>query len=469
MQKLRSNPNQLLKAAAAMILLAIAVSLTAYPLPAQAQSTDATLSALTVSPEDIIGFTANGTFYQVGVASTVTQATIIATATDSNATIVYSTVDADGATGHQVNLSSGKNTVIVTVTAEDTSTTKAYTVNINRGVTDEYGWNAEHDLDGLTASYGIWGNSSTIWVVDRDDTFVYAYNRDGSRDTTKEFDLHTDNSSPRGVWSNGTTAWIADSTKVFAYTIATKTRNTAKEFNFASENDSPWGVWSDDTTMWITNDGNVAADRKVFAYRLSDGERQPAKDFDLDTSNTDPRAIWSNGTTAWVVKSALSTSKIFAYRLDDGARVAAEEFNTLSTAGVNFATGLWSDEETMWVGEALFAKVYAFNMPHSDDATLSALTVAPKDIIGFAADQTSYEVGVASTVTQATITATKNHSGANVVYSGTDADSADGHQVALSAGKNTVTVTVTAENPSFTETYTVNVNRGVTTDYGWNA
>ena len=59
MNKLPSNPNKLFKAAAAaaLILLAIAVSLTAYPLPAQAQaSTDATLSALTVSPKNIIGF-----------------------------------------------------------------------------------------------------------------------------------------------------------------------------------------------------------------------------------------------------------------------------------------------------------------------------------------------------------------------------------------------------------------------------
>ena len=42
----------------------------------------------------------------------------------------------------------------------------------------------------------------------------------------------------------------------------------------------------------------------------------------------------------------------------------------------------------------------------SDDATLSGLTVSPRDIIGFTADRSAYEVGVASTVTQATITAT---------------------------------------------------------------
>ena len=66
----------------------------------------------------------------------------------------------------------------------------------------------------------------------------------------------------------------------------------------------------------------------------------------------------------------------------------------------------------------------------STDATLSALTVSPKDINGFASDRASYEVGVASTVTQATIVATKNDSAATVGYSTTDADgTTDGHQV----------------------------------------
>ena len=74
----------------------------------------------------------------------------------------------------------------------------------------------------------------------------------------------------------------------------------------------------------------------------------------------------------------------------------------------------------------------------STDATLSALTVSPKDITGFATDRsTRYEVGVASTVTQATITETTNDSAATVGYSTTDADdSTSGHQVDLSAGRN---------------------------------
>ena len=117
------------------------------------------------------------------------------------------------------------------------------------------------------------------------------------------------------------------------------------------------------------------------------------------------------------------------------------------------------------------AKVYTYNMPPSSDATLSGLTVSPRDIIGFAADRTSYEVGVASTETRATVVATANHSAASVAYSPADADTTSTtiHDVDLSAGRNSVTITVTAEDGSTTETYTVSVNRGVTDDYGWKA
>ena len=131
----------------AVAVIAIVLVLIAYPGTAAAQSADATLSALTVSPGNIIGFAADTTSYEAGVASTVTEATIAATATNSGASAVITPADSNSGTdGHQVSLSAGQNTVTVTVTAEDTTTTKAYTVNVNRGVSTDFGWNAEHDL-----------------------------------------------------------------------------------------------------------------------------------------------------------------------------------------------------------------------------------------------------------------------------------------------------------------------------------
>ena len=123
----------------------------------------------------------------------------------------------------------------------------------------------------------------------------------------------------------------------------------------------------------------------------------------------------------------------------------------------------------MWVLDAGDRKVYSYNLLLSDDRTLSALTVRPKDIIGFDAERDSYQLGVDSTVTRATVTGTPNDANAIVSYSGTDASSGTpGHQVDLSAGRNEVTVTVTAEDGT-TQDHTVSINRGVADDFGWNA
>ena len=80
-----SQPGRLIAAAA--LLLALTLTMLVYSAPAQAQilSTDATLSALTVSPRDIIGFAADRPKYSVGVASTVATATVSATPNHSGA------------------------------------------------------------------------------------------------------------------------------------------------------------------------------------------------------------------------------------------------------------------------------------------------------------------------------------------------------------------------------------------------
>ncbi len=183
-------------------ILALSIHFSSH---AQTLSNTATLSALTVNPEGIIGFEPDRTDYAVGLAHAVTTATISATPTDSGAAVSFSGQDADTKTeGHQVNLSIGLNTLNITVTAEDKISTTEYTLHIGRGSNELNGWKAQDDLDGLIAAgndspWGIWGNSSTVWVVDNVDNTVYAYNRDGTADTAQEFQLQSGNSHPTGI------------------------------------------------------------------------------------------------------------------------------------------------------------------------------------------------------------------------------------------------------------------------------
>ncbi len=115
---------------------------------------------------------------------------------------------------------------------------------------------------------------------------------------------------------------------------------------------------------------------------------------------------------------------------------------------------------TLWATSANEEKVYSFNTA-SDDASLSSLTVSPRDIFGFTPDTTAYAVGMGSTVTRATVTATTNQYGATVSYSVPDADMAAlGHQVDLSPGPNYVTVTVTAQDTTTAQEYILTIVRG---------
>ena len=435
-------------------------------------SADARLGELTVSPRDVIGFRPERTDYEVGVASTVTQATLNATTSHSEATISFSTMDDDDMTdGHQIALSAGRNEVTITVAAEDTTFTEEYTVSINRGVTTDYGWKASDDLDGLKAAgnnrpTGIWSDGTTTWVLDSSDTILYAYTTStGARDSDRDIDLHSDNARPTDVWSDGTTVWVVDTAdnKLFAYNLSSKTRDSGKDIALHSDNTSSLGVWSDGTTVWVVD----TADNKLFAYDLSSTAHDSDKDIALHSDNVDATDIWSDGLTMWVADSV--DNKLFAYRVFDKVREMSRDFDTLSGAGNNNPLGIWSDGETMWVTDTDDDKVYSYNMPPSRDASLIALTVSPRDIIGFRRGRTSYEVGVASTVTQATVTATMSHPDATASTTPADASTDEGHQVDLTAGRNTVTVTVTAEDPNATRSYTVNINRGVDTAYGWKA
>ena len=333
----------------------------------QTTVTFATLSALTVSPKDIIGFVADRTSYEVGVASTVTQATITATKSHSAATVAYSTTDADTSAGHQLNLSAGRNEVTITVTAEDTTTTGTYTLSINRGVTDAFGWKASDDFDGLITAEnnrprGMWSDGTTMWVTDWIDIKIYAYDRSTkAHDASKDFDTldAAGNDNPRGIWSDGTTVWVSDYSdeKLYAYDMTTKARDVSKDFDTA--NLLPTGIWSDGTTMWVA--AQVRA--KIYAYDMSTKARDAGKDFDTleAAGNNYPGGIWSNNITMWVAEE--DDEKLYAYNMASKARDADKDFNTLNAAGNGETGGIWANTNTMWASDTIDYKIYSYNMP----------------------------------------------------------------------------------------------------------
>ena len=358
------------------------------------RSSHATLSGITVDGNAVPSFDPDRSSYEYGVASATTQVTVSATAAASDSTAAVTSPTDAGTTGHQVDLSTGKNTVTVTVTAQD-STSNTYTLNINRGVTGDHGWNAEHDLDTLVAGgsspQGLWSDGTTMWIVHsptNQSAALHAYNlANGSRDTSQDFNTLTaaGNVQAVGIWSDRTTMWVSDqrNSKLYAYRMSDKTRDPGKDFNTlaAAGQIDPTGIWSDGTTMWVAEDN----ESKVYAYRMSDTARDSSRDFNILAKD-----LWSDGTTMWVTN--LPNAIIHAYRLSDGGRDSSKDFNTLRAAGNTRPVGIWSDGTTAWVADSGDDKLYAYNLPISTDARLKDLTVSPKDIIGFDKDRASYEV-----------------------------------------------------------------------------
>ncbi len=375
----------LLFLAAAVIVLTIALLPTRAhaqglnPVQEQVLSNDATLSSLSVSPRDINGFTAQVLAYQVGVAADVTEATVTAAPTHSMATLDITPADADDhAPGHQVSLSEGRNTVTVTVTAEDGNTEQAYEVSINQGATAIFGWKAQEDFDTLVQQgnlrpAGVWSDGTTMWVTDHQDNRIYAYNlATKAHDSAKSItSLPAANTDPTALWSNGTFLWVLDrDTRTTHIYRLSNGAPAVGGFTLAAENTDPKGIWSDGTTFWIAD----STQDQIYAYTRN-GTRVPTKDFGaLDPAgNTNPSGIWSNGHTMWVAD--VSDNKLYAYGMSDKTRRPHLEYDTLNGAGNGTPQSIWSDGSTMWVAD-YENKIFAYHAPvttaHLQDRTFSS-------------------------------------------------------------------------------------------------
>ena len=118
----------------------------------------------------------------------------------------------------------------------------------------------------------------------------------------------------------------------------------------------------------------------------------------------------------------------------------------------------------MLVMPLLVAPATAQTTPSNTDTTLSALTLAPGNLLStFASDKTTYAFAVQSGATEITVTATPTNSGATVTITPADASATSGHQVAVSTLPVSIRIVVSPAMGTTTLTYTVSA--GNFTDY----
>ena len=220
---------------------------------------------------------------------------------------------------------------------------------------------AAHDRN-WQVSVGVTNRLGTSWS---DNVSVPRYTpTPGSRNACEDFDTldaaGVDN--PQGIWSDGTTMWVAkQASKIFAFNLATKARDADKDISVASGNAKSRALASDGTTLWVGDDDSYTT---IYAYSLSDGSYQSTKNLAMSgvSENDYATTLWTDGSTMYVGDD--SDKKIYAYSISSGARDSGKDI-TLH-ADNDSITGLWSDGVTIWVSDTSDSKAYAYTLSNGN-------------------------------------------------------------------------------------------------------
>ena len=262
---------------------------------------------------------------------------------------------------------------------------------------------------------------------------------------------------PGGLWSDGTTIWVADDNddKIYAYDLATDARRPDLEFStlIAVGNTVPRGLWSDGITMWVSDH----VDDRLYSYNMPSEALLKSLEFTgvdigaFHTSITGYAARVPSTTTSTTVTAAASAGATVTISPADADGQATGHQVNLSTGDntvtVTVANGAATRTYTVVITRTAFAVL-------TGDATLSALALTGIDFGAFSSATTDYAADVAHSVTDTAVAATGTDANAVVTISPADADGlAEGHQVTLAEGANTIAVTVESSDGRNRMTY----------------
>ena len=419
----------------------------------QQTSTDATLSALTLSDVNFGTFASGTSSYSASVANSVTSTTVTPTLNDSDASYVIKlggVTDSDGT----VSLTVGSNVITIEVTAEDDSTKKTYSVTVTRAATsisapdltvpslsilsDPFDYNPSFTLSANVVNQGSGSSGSTT---------LHYYRSADSTITNGDTEVGTDAvgglaASGRSIEGIDLTAPSAPGTYYYGACV-----DAMADESDTTNNCSPGIAWvvPDDTSTDATLSG-----------------------LSLSGVNF---GTFASGTTSYSAQVANSVSQTTVTPTvnHSGARYVIK-FGGVTDADRTISLAVGSNVITIEVTAEDDSTTQTYTVtviraePPSTDATLKGLTLSDVDFGTFDSTTTSYSTQVANSVSQTTVTPVVNDSGARRIIKIGGVTDSDG-TVPLAVGSNVITVEVTAEDDSTTQTYTVTVDPGRTTLY----
>ena len=416
------------------------------------QSADADLKVLGLSGVALSPAFASDKITYTGRAAYGTTETTVTTRADIGVeSVAIAPADADDDTdGHQVTLAPGANTsVTVTVTPEDGSTAKVYTVTVYRENL------VKSDNARLADSTGLSFTETVTGFTYAPDTMSYpnAKTANGVASVTVAASAaHL--GAMRVITPSDQDPEVEGHQVVLAAGAKTEimVKVTAED-----------GTTTETYSVTIYRARRVASDdADLSALSLSGVTLSPA--FASDKITYTGRAAYDTNEPTVTTRADIGVESVAITPADadddtDGHQVAL-------TAGANTTVTVTVTAEDDSTNKVYTLTVYRENLVKSDNARLADSTGLSftETVTGFAyaPDTMSYpDVRTDNDVASVTVTATPAHLGAMVVITPSDQDSVSAnHQVVLPAGaKTAIMVEVTAEDGTTTETYSVTIYR----------
>ena len=365
-------------------------------------SDNADLRAVQIGGEDLDGFDPDTTVQSLGVASNATMLTVAVAPLHFKATAAITSTDADmNTSGHQIDVTSAPAVVTVLVTAQDTTTTKTYTLTIGR-VPGEVTIGDSNVTPGNQSLGVTWTAPTAV-----DSNPITAYDLRYLRDSGADKEIDSNWTVVPGVWSAGT----------LAATVSGLTNDVDYLVQVRAVNSSGAGAWPPTSRVGRgTPTPSGSDDATLSALAVSPGTLDPA--FTTGAS-----------TRAFAVDVAGAVEEItFTYAANhDAASVALyKDSAALTDADLNangFQVALVRGAnaiELRVTAENTSTETYTVTVtraPRSRDATLSDLQLSAGSLTEtFAPAKLTYTATVPYGASRITVTPTKSHPGATVRY-----------------------------------------------------
>ncbi|MCY4583527.1 MAG: cadherin-like beta sandwich domain-containing protein [Chloroflexi bacterium] len=407
---------------------------------AQGQSTDATLSGLTLSDVDFGTFASGTTSYTASVANTVTETTVTPTTTHSGASyVIKKNLNTDD---EVISLSSGCNNITVEVTAEDGQTTQTYTVAVTV----------------LDASFANLCDlkMSGIVVQDRSDGQPFR---------------------PSWLWyENFGGLPYATSQTTLTYALGDPEASVVIKVDDVEDDDGVFPLNEGFTTVRVSvtsEDGDTTTTYEVILYRHYASRNATLSALTLSDVDF---GSFSRQTISYTVKehegvAHTTTETTVTAKTDhvDSSYVVKLNGVEDDDGVIPLATGDNVISVVVTAQDGTSTKTYTVTVKRpatvSTNARLRKLLLSDIDIglgVGHGAYNSvhylPWEASVSHDVSETTVTPEPWHLGSSYVVKIAGVEDAD-HTVSLAVGVNVITVVVTAEDGVTTESYTATITR----------